>query len=214
MGNGGPVADTVVAVLCGGHSRRMGGRAKATLAFADTTVLDRVLTSTAGLDLPRILVRAHERVVEDPELDAQLTATGLPLTRDRHEDSGPLAGLDAAFAATEARRILLLACDLPFLTPAFLAWLLEQGRRESSVVPIDRKKRLHPLCAVYDESCRAELGLSLDTRRLRLQDFVRTIGARQLSPDSWSGFDPNERLLTNLNEPADYETAQAMVRKW
>ena len=99
MGNGGPVADTVVAVLCGGHSRRMGGRAKATLAFADTTVLDRVLTSTAGLDLPRILVRAHERVVEDPALDAQLTATGLPLPRDPHKDSGPLAGLDAAFAA-------------------------------------------------------------------------------------------------------------------
>lgn len=207
MRSGPPVADTVVAVLCGGRSRRMGGRAKATLILAETTVLDRILTSTASLEVPRILVGAHQDLDEDPELAAQLAATGLPLARDRQSDSGPLAGLDAAFAATGARRVLLLACDLPFLTPAFLAWILEQGQ-QGSVVPVDGNDRLHPLCAVYDEACRADLTVALDARRLRLQDFVRTVGARRLSPGSWAGFDPHGRLLTNLNEPADYEAAQ------
>jgi molybdenum cofactor guanylyltransferase len=185
----------------------MGGRAKATLPMGDTSVLGCILRSVRALDLPCQLVGAHESCLESPDLGALMAATGLPLVRDRHPDAGPLAGLDAAFAATDAPRILLLACDLPFLTPDFLGWLLEQAEDESAV-PIDANGRRHPLCAVYQATCRQHLAKALDARQLRLQEFSRGIGARMLARQEWARFDPAGRLLTNLNDPADYAAAQ------
>lgn len=203
-----PAPDTCVAILCGGLSRRMGGRTKAALPLGDTTVLGQILATTAALDLPRLLVTGTGPV--DADLAPLLAASGVAQTGDRYLDSGPLAGLHAAFAATAARRVLLLACDLPFLSLEFLLWLLEQNQEVGSVVPVDAKGRLHPLCAVYDANCRADMEKALESRQLRLQNFLRAIGARQMGPDSWANLDPHGQLLTNLNEPEEYEAA----RQW
>ena len=200
-----PQGGTVVAILCGGRSRRMGGRAKATLPLAGTTVLDCVLRSTAALELPCLLV--VENSPEDIVLTAALSATGVPQARDRWPDSGPLAGLEAAFVATDAQRVLLLACDLPFLTPDFLMWLLAQAENDSAV-PVDGSGRLQPLCAVFQATCRPRLLEALNARELRLQEFARSIGSRLLPPEAWGSFDPSGKLLTNLNDPADYAAAQ------
>ena len=185
----------------------MAGRAKATLPLAGSTVLDCVLRSAEALQLPCLLV--GENNPEDGVLAAALAATGVPQTRDRRRDSGPLAGLDAAFGATDAQRVLLLACDLPFLTSDFLKWLLEQGKNDS-VVPVDDSGRLHPLCAVFQATCRPRLLAALDARELRLQEFARGIGASLLPPAAWARFDPSGKLLTNLNDPTDY----AAARQW
>ncbi|HJP33148.1 MAG TPA: molybdenum cofactor guanylyltransferase [Candidatus Latescibacteria bacterium] len=208
MQRGDGTGGTVVAVLSGGHSRRMAGRSKAALPLAGTTVLERMLTTAGDLGLPRVLVGAHATLAEDPALTGLFTRTGLPLIRDGRPDSGPLGGLEAVFATLAPERVLLLACDLPFLTPAFLTWLLEQGGQSHSVVPLDGKGRLHTLCAVYQKSCGAHLKQALDEGRLRLQDFVRAIGARQLPPAAWAELDPDGHLLTNLNESADYDAAK------
>ncbi len=202
-------ADTVVAILAGGRSRRMGGRHKATLPMAGGTVLGCILQGTGALGLPCWLVGAHESCPEDPDLIAALSATGLPMTRDRRPDAGPLAGLDAAFAATSAQRILLLACDLPFVTAGFLSWLVAQAD-DAGAIPVDASGRLQPLCAVYGASCRAHLTTALDAGSLRLQEFAGRTGARLLAHETWARFDPSGKLLMNLNDPADY----AEARQW
>lgn len=199
-------SDTVVAILTGGRSRRMGST-KAALPLAGMTVLEHILKVAETVGLPRILVGAHETQSEDADLCSLRLSTALPLVRDHYPDSGPLAGLDAAFAATEARRVLLLACDLPFLTTSFLNWLLAQSDSGDSVVPTDGDGRLHPLCAVYHDSCRRMLSQSLEARSLRFQDFVRGAGLRLLSRDSWEEFDRDGQLLGNINEPHDYQAA-------
>jgi molybdopterin-guanine dinucleotide biosynthesis protein A len=204
-------ADTVIAVLTGGQSRRM-GRAKATLPLAGATVLEHILRVTEIVGLPRILVGSHETQSEDADLCSLRLSTGLPLVRDQYPDAGPLAGLHAVFAATQAQRVLLLACDLPFLTSSFLNWLLRQSDTGdsgsgTSVVPVDDEGRLHSLCAVYHESVRPTLSQALEARSLRFQDFVKASGLRLLGPEQWAGFDGDGQLLANINEPQDYHAA-------
>ena len=201
------MADTAAAVLVGGRSRRMEGRVKAALPLGDRTVLERVLDTADGLGRPVRLVAGREAAADPGELALLLERLGRPLVRDLHTDAGPLGGLEAAFAATGAGGVLLLACDLPFLTPAFLSWLLSQAEEGSAVVPAEEDGRCHPLCAVYPASCRGELRNRIEARRLRVHDFVRAIGARQLPRPLWQRFDPRGRLLANLNEPADYRRA-------
>ena len=200
-------AGTVVAILVGGRSRRMGGRAKAALPLGDRTVLERVLDAADGLDHPVHLVAGREAADDDDELVRLLERLGRPVLRDRHPDAGPLGGLEAAFAATGAGRVLLLACDLPFLTLPFLSYLASQGEGGSAVVPAEEDGRCHPLCAVYPASCRARLGEWIEARRLRVRDFARAIDARLLPRPLWQRFDVHGRLLANLNEPADHRQA-------
>ena len=98
-----------VAVLAGGQSRRM-GRDKALLPLGDQTLIERVIAAARPLACPCF-------IVGDPATYAHL---GLPVHPDRHPGLGPLGGLHTALGATGAP-VLLLACDLPFLTPDFLA---------------------------------------------------------------------------------------------
>lgn len=201
------MVDTAVAILVGGRSRRMRGRAKAALPLGGGTVLERVLHKADGLGCPVQLVAGRETAADSGELAGLLERLGRPVVRDLHPDAGPLGGLEAAFAATGAGRVLLLACDLPFLTRPFLAWLVSQGSEASAVVPAEEDGRCHPLCAVYPASCRGELRERIEARRLRAHDFVRAIGARILPRPLWQRFDEDGRLLANLNEPADYRQA-------
>ncbi|MCY3737581.1 MAG: molybdenum cofactor guanylyltransferase [Gemmatimonadaceae bacterium] len=200
-------ADTAVAVLVGGRSRRMGGRAKAALPLGGRTVLERVLHEADGLGCPVGLVAGREAAADGDELARLLERLGRPVVRDLHADAGPLGGLEAAFAATGAGRVLLLACDLPFLTLPFLSWLVSQDSGIQALVPSEEDDRCHPLCAVYPASCRGELRNRIEARRLRVHDFVRAIGARLLPRPQWQRFDADGRLLANLNEPADYRRA-------
>ena len=203
-------AGTAVAILVGGRSRRMGGRAKAALPLGDRTVLERVLDTADGLGRPVGLVAGREAADDGDELARLLERLGRPVVRDRHAGAGPLGGLEAAFAATDAGRVLLLACDLPFLTLPFLSWLVSQDEGGSAVVPAEEDGRCHPLCAVYPVSCRTPLIERIEARRLRAHDFLRAIGARRLPRPLWQRFDADGRLLANLNEPADYRQA----RRW
>ena len=198
---------TAVAILVGGRSRRMGGRAKAALPLGDRTVLERILDTADGLGCPVRLVAGREPAADSDELRRLLERLGRPVLRDRHPDAGPLGGLEAGFAATGAGRVLLLACDLPFLTLPFLSYLVSQGRGPAAIVPAEEDGRCHPLCAVYPASCRAQLGEWIEARRLRVRDFVRAIDARLLPRPHWRRFDVHGRLLANLNEPADYRQA-------
>ena len=43
---------------------------------------------------------------------------------DRVADRGPLGGLDAALAAARNRELVVLACDMPFVSARFLKHLL------------------------------------------------------------------------------------------
>ncbi len=191
----------------------MEGRAKAALPLGGHTVLERVLHKADGLGCPVALVAGREAAADGVELAGLLERLGRPVVRDLHADAGPLGGLETAFAATGAGRVLLLACDLPFLTLAFLSYLLSQAEGGSAVVPAEEDGRCHPLCAVYPASCRGELSNHIETRRLRAHDFVRAIGARLLPRPLWQRFDPRDRLLANLNEPADYRRALRWLEK-
>ena len=199
--------ETAAAVLVGGRSRRMGGRPKAALPLGGRTVLERVLDAAGGLGCPVSLVAGREPADDGEELAGLLERLGRPVVRDRRDDAGPLGGLEAAFAATDAGRVLLLACDLPFLTRPFLSFLVSQAEGGSAVVPAEEDGRCHPLCAVYPASCRGELVERIEARRLRVRDFVRAIDARLLPRPLWERFDSGGRLLANLNEPGDYRRA-------
>ena len=71
---------------------------------------------------------------------------------DRVEDAGPLAGLHAGLAVAETPWLLVVACDMPFITPAVVrALLAARGPNTEAVVARTPDGRYHPLCACYHQ---------------------------------------------------------------
>jgi molybdopterin-guanine dinucleotide biosynthesis protein A len=93
-----------VVVLAGGGSTRFGGVDKAMLVLDGMSLLDRVLTATAG---------AASTVVVGP---VRTTYREVGWTVEDPPSGGPVAGLAAGLAHGSAPIVVVVSCDLPWIT--------------------------------------------------------------------------------------------------
>ena len=176
---------------------------KAWLRLGPTSLIERVLEATAPLD-------AHRMLIAD-DIDA-FAPLGLPVHPDLHPGSGPLGGLHTALVHAPTSTLLLLACDLPFVTPGFLHFLAEELETHQAAVPRS-SDGLQPLCAAYDRACRGPVERALARGDLRITSFFPEVDLHILPPSRWRAFDPDGILFTNLNTPEEYRRALERVQR-
>jgi molybdopterin-guanine dinucleotide biosynthesis protein A len=182
------------AVLTGGASERMGSD-KARLAIEGVASATRVARCLASICEDVVLVGG------DPPPDAP----------GRHvpDAEGPrsgLRGLVSALATVSAERVLVVATDLPFVTPDLLLALIAWPEADA-VVPRSADGA-HPLCALYHrERALAAARKHLGEQRLALSALLDAIDTRYFGGDDLRAVDPNGVALTNLNTPEDVARA-------
>lgn len=183
----------------GGRGRRFGGQDKSTLVVAGRSIRDRQLDALRPLtdDIMLVGVRA---VVEGP-------GRGIP---DRVPDSGPLGGLDAALASARDDVVVVLACDMPFVTAPFLDYLLALSAEGDVVVP-RTERGYHPLCAVYTRRCHPVVARRLAERRLAMLGVLEEMPARVVEKNEIDRFGGAERLLANVNTPDELRDLEALL---
>ena len=186
------IATITGAVLLGGASARM-GRDKAALEIGGLAGATRAARLLASL-FARVLLVGGEAPADAPG--------------ERIPDvAGPqcaLRGLVGALEAAESERVLVLATDLPLVTPelvlALVAW------PEAPVVAPRTETGSQPLCALYDcEAALREARDRLASGRLKLQGLLDALGASYLDPSVLLRIDPEGRALFNVNTPDDLE---------
>ncbi len=181
-------------LLAGGRSSRM-GRDKALLPYASTTLATHIATQIRD-------AAGNVTILAPPERYAHL---GFPILADAIPDCGPLGGLYTALrqansGATAADWILLVACDLPHLTAAFLRELLAAASAEHDCIVAEADGRLQPLCAVYHRRLLPAAETALQCKLFKMHDFVA--GLRPLRYPA-----PDASLLRNVNTPDEWEAA-------
>jgi molybdopterin-guanine dinucleotide biosynthesis protein A len=191
-----------VAILAGGRSRRMGTE-KALLALGAATLVERVLAAAAPLGVPCMLIGGQPRA---------FAGLGLPVHPDLRPGLGPLGGLHTALALAPAARVLFLACDLPFMTTAFLRFVLDQLGEHQAAVPRSADG-LQPLCAAYARSCLPAVERALDRGDLRMTAFHADVDVHILEPSTWQAHDRCQLLFTNINTPQEYQWALARLKE-
>jgi len=180
------------AILIGGRAARFSGEDKSRLVVGGQTILDRQLAALEGVADDVMLVGGTT---------TPIAPAGTRWIPDRRPGSGPLGGLDAALAAARDAVLVLLACDMPFVTGGLLRYLVEQAAAADAVVP-RTERGYHPLCAVYTRACAPAVSRRLERgelKMLRLLDDLRVTDVTSGSLARWGGA---ERLLTNVNSPA------------
>lgn len=125
-------------VLAGGAARRLGGRDKVLEPVGGLRLLDRVLAA----------VREAQRVVVVGE--PRTGVDGVTWTRERPPGGGPVAALAAGLDQVAGDVVVLLAADLPFVTPAHVAQLLDAMEAGAAgVMFVDADGRDQPLASAW-----------------------------------------------------------------
>jgi molybdopterin-guanine dinucleotide biosynthesis protein A len=196
------------AILAGGRAARFGGRDKSALVVDGRTIVERQLAMLATVT-DDVMIVGRERGAEHSAPPAVVDRRGVRFVPDIVPGCGPLGGLHAALSAAHADAVLLIACDMPFVSAPFAAYLLSLAGEAAIVVP--RSERgYHPLCAVYTRACLEPVAARLAGRRLRMRELVDEMPARVVSLEEIDRFGDGHRLLANVNTPAEYAGLEAL----
>ncbi|CAN5680671.1 hypothetical protein BH18ACT15_BH18ACT15_15860 [soil metagenome] len=115
----------------------MGGVDKAAIAIDGRSLLERALDAVAGAK--RIIVVGPERAV-----DRRVT-----FLAENPPGGGPVPALVAGLGHARAERVVLLACDMPFVTAAVVARLLDAIGDSDGAMLRDGEGRLQPLASAW-----------------------------------------------------------------
>ncbi len=188
----------LAAILAGGEGARIGGGKPARL-LAGQSLLDRAIARACSWGLEPVIVTRVER----PHSDYRVIV-------DRKGVPGPLGALVAA--ADDAltigeQRLLLLACDMPFL-PGDLREKLDARLVDPiGCVMANSGGRDHPVCSLWRTDALANgLPAYLKGGDRSLIGLAKKLGYVTVSWPLVNG-DP----FTNINTPADLAEAEARL---
>ncbi len=180
-------------LLSGGKNTRMGTN-KAFLEIDGVRLINRTL------DLYRRFFEDIIIVTNDPF--TYLEFPDVSVVTDIYKGKGPLGGIYTGLFYAKNSCAFVSACDMPFLSDAFLTFLLDQTGRHDIVVPAT-KDGFQPLCAVYSRKCLPSILRLLVSDKLKISGFYRDMNVLSIEEQRIAPFNPDGRLFKNLNTPQD-----------
>ena len=171
-------------VLTGGRSSRM-GQDKALLPFRGRTLIECVAQNVAAAAGSVTLVGAISKY----------QFLNLPVIEDRVPGCGPLSGIEAALADSNASLTLITACDMPSLNPDFLEWILREAENSGADVTCVEKE---PLCAVYRSTALPAATRAIAEGKYKVSLAFASLNTRCLTPTDTTP-------LANANTPQEWE---------
>jgi molybdopterin-guanine dinucleotide biosynthesis protein A len=180
-------------ILAGGKNTRMGVN-KAFLDIDGLRLIDRTL------DIYRRIFSEIIIVSNDPLSYLEFTDT--TIVTDIYKGKGPLGGIYTGLFYAKNNYAFACPCDMPFLTEAFIDYLIGQAGQHDVIVP-ELANGFQPLHAIYARKCLPSIKRLLLMDKLKITGFYRdmrvlTIGEEQIFP-----FNQDGRLFYNLNTPED-----------
>ncbi len=186
------------AVLCGGRSVRM-GRDKALIPVDGVPMAQRVAAALQLGGCTSVAAIGGDR--------GALEALGLHVIDDPHQGAGPVAGVLAALQAfPQAEVVVVVACDLPFLTSATVHQLVQALDAADATEPgghgplaaVGRTDRLQPLCVAWRPAASPTVAAALARDERRLHAVLAELPTTEVFV--------NRQDVTNVNVPEDLPT--------
>ncbi|WP_126455298.1 molybdenum cofactor guanylyltransferase MobA [Sulfuriflexus mobilis] len=188
-----PIAykDVAAVILAGGMGRRVGGEDKGLIELNGKPLIAHVIDIIAP-QVESLVISANRNI-------KQYEAFSYPVIGDRQEGfCGPLAGIDAAFAATDKPYLLCVPCDSPLLPVNLLALMVAalQASDQPMAIATDAQ-RLHPVINLMKRSVYEGVRKRLEQGDLKLMQWVEATGYARVD------FSEQPQRLSNLNSPED-----------
>lgn len=189
------------AVLAGGRGTRL-GQDKALVEVGGEPLLARVVGRLAQV-CAEVLVVGR---TAGPPLPAPAK-----FVLDLIPGQAALGGLYTALSAAACPLVIVVACDMPFVDPTLLRFLLGlMGDGVDAVVPLVRGEP-QPLHAVYSRACAEVAAAQIMMGDLKMARLLDRLRVRYVAEAELRAVDPELRSFFNINTPADLELARTLA---
>ena len=155
------------------------GRDKARLRLGRKTLLGQVKFSARQVGFPVRVIR-----------------------RDLVPGRGPIGGVYTALKKTRAKIVVLLSCDMPFVSPELIQWLILKLRENAKALFTTQSGRVGFPFVIRTEAL-AEVQMSLRKRNPSLQRLAVALRAKKVRIPL-----NRNRELMNINTAEDWQRAK------
>lgn len=198
--------DVTGVILAGGQSRRM-GQEKARLVIQGEPLIARVY---------RLLRLVCTNVVIVGGADFTDALPDVPMIADLRPGQGPLAALESACIATQTPLLFVVACDMPFVSPALARHMAQRAvdSPQAYSVALRTMQGLEPLHAVYRRACLSDVTALLNTGERSLQALLGRKAVLEILPDQSARYDPHGLATRNANTPEEWRALLELAETW
>jgi molybdopterin-guanine dinucleotide biosynthesis protein A len=194
------------AILAGGQSRRM-GEDKALIEFDGRPMVEYVLDAARQVADETFIV-----ATDRPEYER----FGCRVVPDRLPRSGSLGGIYTAISEAKHDRVLVLACDMPFVNTDLLRFMAERAHSCDALVPSLAAERsdqggfetLETLHAIYAKSCLPAIQRQLDAGVYKVIGFFTEVNVQKITEDEITAIDAELLSFFNTNTPEEFQWAK------
>ncbi len=129
-------------ILTGGKNSRMNGEKKFFLEYKGKSF---------GMRIYDVLNQNSkiEKIYLSVDKEYDYNKLGIGIIEDEYEYIGPMGGIYSAIDIIDSDAVLVVACDMPFITARAVNELVKAYEKENRTVIVRANERLQPLLAVY-----------------------------------------------------------------
>jgi molybdopterin-guanine dinucleotide biosynthesis protein A len=194
------MADYSIAIQAGGASVRM-GQDKGLLPFGRATLTDYILDQVEGLTSDLFVVS------NDPQSYARYK---FPVFMDVIPDIGALGGIFTVLNYLQYDYVLILACDMPFVSRPLLDHAAGFLKDYDVVIPVSGEKQdFEPFRAFYSKRCLKSIQQAISLGKRRVISFFPDVRVKVIDSSTVTRFDPEAVSFINVNTPEELAKARA-----
>jgi len=195
------MVETAGFVTAGGLSSRM-AKDKAWLDLGGQPMIERVIAALKP-------VSANVSIIAN---DPDYSRLGLPVFEDKVKGTGPLEAIRTALTNTDFSQILLVGCDLPFVTPELFRYLLRVQDNNQVVVPVGPDEKLESLCAIYCKEVLPRVEELIESGKRKVRNLFAMATTRFVGFNELQHLSGSDLFFDNVNTPSDYLRAQEKLQ--
>lgn len=184
-------------ILAGGKSSRM----KVNKAFVTINQQKMIALVVEKL---RLLFNEVIVVTNKPE---DYSGLGVKTATDLVPGQGPLGGIQAGLIAASNQHSFVMACDMPFVEPALISYLVGESHDNDVVVP-KIGDYIEPLHAVYSKDCLEKISECLDGGKHKVYSFYDQVKVKYVDLETLKILTNPEKAFFNVNTPEDLARAK------
>jgi molybdenum cofactor guanylyltransferase len=184
-------------ITAGGRSSRM-GKDKAWLELGGRAMIEYVIAALVPVTA-KVAIIANSREYE---------RLGFAVFADSQTGIGPLEAIRTALSNALTRRVMLVGCDLPFVTPDLFNRLLTIPGEHVALVPVDADGKLEPLCAIYGIEALPVVTDLITAGERKVSHLFDRVPTRLVPFDELRDLQRSELFFENINTPEDFARAR------
>jgi molybdopterin-guanine dinucleotide biosynthesis protein A len=185
-------------VLVGGEARRAGGQEKYFFRYGGKTFIEHILGAL------REVVDEVVLAAKDPAQCERFShLEGVRCVSDIRKGIGPTGGLHAGVLEAKGDLVVVVACDMPCISPRVIEHLFSLLGDRDAVIPVWNPEMLEPLHAVYRRS--ALLAYLEEPGHRSLREMVKALRVRFVEIEDMRDLDPDLATFTNVNKLEELE---------